>query len=50
VYGRGDNIKMDLEGIGWEGLNWIHLADDRDRWRILENTAMNLQFHNRWRI
>jgi hypothetical protein len=29
-----DNIKMDVKDIGWEGVDWIHLAQDRDRWRI----------------
>jgi hypothetical protein len=35
-----DNIKMDLREIGWDG---IDLTQDRDRWRALVNTAMNLQ-------
>jgi hypothetical protein len=30
-----DNIKMDLLEIGWEGVDWIDLAQDRDRWRTL---------------
>jgi hypothetical protein len=38
-----DNIRMDLTGIGWEVLNWIHLAQDVDQWRILVNTVMNLR-------
>jgi hypothetical protein len=32
-----DNIKMDLQGIGWEGLDWIDLAQDRDNWLALVN-------------
>jgi hypothetical protein len=28
-----NNIKMDLRKVGWEGVYWIHLAQDRDRWR-----------------
>jgi hypothetical protein len=36
-----DNIKMDLKDKMWEGVNWIHLAQDRDQWRILVNTFMN---------
>jgi hypothetical protein len=36
-----DNIKMDLRVIGWGGLNWIDLAEDRDQWRALVNTVMN---------
>jgi hypothetical protein len=30
-----DNIKMDLREIGWDGMNWIELAQDRDQWRAL---------------
>jgi hypothetical protein len=37
-----DNIKMNLGEIGWEGMNWIDLAQDRDHWRALVNTVMNL--------
>jgi hypothetical protein len=33
---------MDLREIGWEGVDWMHLAEDRDRWRTLVNTVMNL--------
>ena len=36
-----DNIKMDLQEMGW-GMEWIDLAQDRDRWQILVNTVMNL--------
>jgi hypothetical protein len=38
-----DNIKMDLIEIGWCGMDWIDLAQDRDQWRALVNTAMNLR-------
>jgi hypothetical protein len=38
-----DNIKMDLRGIGWDGMDWINLAQDRDKWRALLNTVMNLR-------
>jgi hypothetical protein len=38
---REDNIKMDLRDVGW-GIDWIDLAQDRDRWRGLMNTVMNL--------
>jgi hypothetical protein len=38
-----DIIKMDLRGIGWGGMDWIELAQDRDQWRALVNTAMNLR-------
>jgi hypothetical protein len=36
-----DNIKMDLKEIGWDGIHWIDLAQDRDRWRALVNAVMN---------
>jgi hypothetical protein len=32
-----DNIKMDLSEIGWDGVDWIDLAQDRDQWRALVN-------------
>jgi hypothetical protein len=35
------NIKMDLREIGWGGIDWIDLAEDRDQWRALVNTVMN---------
>jgi hypothetical protein len=35
---------MDLREIGWDGMDWIELAQDRDRWRALVNTVMNLRF------
>jgi hypothetical protein len=38
-----DNIKLDLRGIGWDGMDWIDLAQDRDQWRALVNTVMNLR-------
>jgi hypothetical protein len=36
-----DNIRMDLREIGWEGVDWMHLAQDRDHCRSLVNTVMN---------
>jgi hypothetical protein len=39
----GDNIKMDLSEIGWDGMDWIHLAQNMDQWRALGNTVMNLR-------
>jgi hypothetical protein len=38
-----DNIKIDLREIGWDGMDWIDLAQDRDQWRALVNTVMNLR-------
>jgi hypothetical protein len=38
-----DNIKMDLTEIGWDGRDGIELAQDRDQWRVLMNTVMNLR-------
>jgi hypothetical protein len=37
-----DNIRMDTREIGWEGVDWIHLAQDRDQWRSVVNMVMNL--------
>jgi hypothetical protein len=37
-----DNIKMNLGEIGWDGRDWIELAQDRDQWRALVDTGMNL--------
>jgi hypothetical protein len=38
-----DNIKIVLREIGWDGMDWIALAQDREEWRALVNTVMNLQ-------
>jgi hypothetical protein len=37
-----DNIKMDLREIGWDVMDWFDLAQDRNQWRALVNTVMNL--------
>jgi hypothetical protein len=37
-----DDIKMDLREIGWDGMDWMDLAQDRHKWRALVNTVMNL--------
>ena len=37
-----DNIKMDLQELGWQ-MDWVCLAHDRDRWRALVNATINLR-------
>ena len=38
-----DNIRMDLQEVGYGYVDWIGLAQDRDRWRTLVNAVMNLR-------
>jgi hypothetical protein len=38
-----DNIKIDLREIGLDDMDWIDLAHDRDQWRALVSTVMNLR-------
>jgi hypothetical protein len=38
-----DNIRMDLREIGWEGVDWIQMVQDRDQRQALVDTVMNLQ-------
>jgi hypothetical protein len=38
-----NNIIMDLTEIGWDGMDWINLAEDKDQWRALVNAVMNLR-------
>jgi hypothetical protein len=38
-----DNIKIDIREIGWDGADWIDLAQDMDQWMALVNTVMNLR-------
>jgi hypothetical protein len=45
---REVNIKMDLQGLEWEGINWI--TQDNERWWALVNAEMNLRFHKMWGI
>jgi hypothetical protein len=40
-----DNSKMDLKEIGWDDVNWIHMTQDRDQWRVLVNMVMKFGFH-----
>jgi hypothetical protein len=42
--GWEDNIKMDVREIGWGGMDWTDLAQDREQWRALVSTVMNLRF------
>jgi hypothetical protein len=38
-----DNIRMDLEEVGRGNVDWIDLTQDRDRWRALVNSVLNLR-------
>jgi hypothetical protein len=42
-----DNIRMELKEIGWESVDWIHVAQDRDCWGALVNMVVNLQVSKR---
>jgi hypothetical protein len=44
-----DNIKMDLREIGWEGVDWIHVPQDRDRWWAVLNGITNLRVKSKGR-
>jgi hypothetical protein len=39
----GGNIKMDLRGIEWDGMDWIDLVPDRGQWKALVNAKINLR-------
>jgi hypothetical protein len=39
----GDNVKMDIREIGWKGVKWIDLTQNRDWWHTLVSMVMNLQ-------
>jgi hypothetical protein len=38
-----DNVKIELRELGWGGMNWIDLAQERYQWRVLVNVVMNLR-------
>jgi hypothetical protein len=38
-----NNVKMDVREIGWDGVEWIDLAQDRDQWRALVNMVINFR-------
>jgi len=38
-----DNIKMDVQEVGYGGMDWIEMAQDTDRWRALANAVMSLR-------
>jgi hypothetical protein len=38
-----DNIRMDLREIGWSGIDWIDLAQDKDQWKAVVNMVMNFR-------
>jgi hypothetical protein len=40
---RWEDIRMNLREIGWEGVDWMHLTQDRDQWWALVNMVMNFQ-------
>jgi len=39
----GNNIRTDLNEVGWEDVDWIHLTQDRDQWRAVVNSVMKLR-------
>jgi hypothetical protein len=40
-----DDVRLGIKEIGWEDVDWIHLTANRDQWRAVVNTVMNLVFH-----
>jgi hypothetical protein len=37
-----DNIELDIGGNGWGGMNWVDLSQDKDNWKALVNTLINI--------
>jgi hypothetical protein len=50
VDGGGGNVKMDLQEVGWRDMDWIDLAPNRDKWRAVVYTVMNIRVpqHSRY--
>jgi hypothetical protein len=40
-----DDIKTELRGLGWDYMDWIHLAEDRGQWRALVSIVMHFGFY-----
>jgi hypothetical protein len=47
---RENNIKMDIKVIGWENMDWVYLAQDREHWQVLLYAVMNLWISSRQEI
>jgi hypothetical protein len=43
-------MKMDHREIGWVGVDWVDLAEDRKWWKALLNMVMNLRLHKWWKV
>jgi hypothetical protein len=50
TYSWEDFIKMDLQEIRWKGVDWIDLAQDRDRWWAVVIVVLTFVFHRMWGI
>jgi hypothetical protein len=47
----GTSKKIDIREIGWDGMDWIYLAQDTDQWRALMNIVMNIRVpYNAWKF
>jgi hypothetical protein len=46
-----DNVQMNLTEVGWGGMDWVELAQDRVQWKALVNTVMNLRVQKKcWKV